>query len=144
MKKFETLTSQVVPLPIENIDTDQIIPARFLKATTREGFGDNLFRDWRFDTDNQPKTDFVLNNPTYTVKTLVVVQAASMPLGLFKTMVLMWSSAHSLPIYSKEMPLTTVYYRFRYLKSFWRKFSNWCTKIRQRRLLLILKNRQSC
>lgn len=71
MKKFETLTSQVVPLPIENIDTDQIIPARFLKATTREGFGDNLFRDWRFDTDNQPKIDFVLNNPTYTGKILV-------------------------------------------------------------------------
>lgn len=71
MKKFETLTSQVVPLPIENIDTDQIIPARFLKATTREGFGDNLFRDWRFDEDNQPKTDFVLNNPTYTGKILV-------------------------------------------------------------------------
>ncbi len=71
MKKFETLTSQVVPLPIENIDTDQIIPARFLKATTREGFGDNLFRDWRFDTDNQPKTDFVLNNPPYTGKILV-------------------------------------------------------------------------
>jgi len=71
MKKFETLTSQVVPLPIENIDTDQIIPARFLKATTRVGFGDNLFRDWRFDTDNQPKTDFVLNNPTYTGKILV-------------------------------------------------------------------------
>jgi 3-isopropylmalate/(R)-2-methylmalate dehydratase small subunit len=71
MKKFETLTSQVVPLPIENIDTDQIIPARFLKATTREGFGDNLFRDWRFDADNQPKTDFVLNNPTYTGKILV-------------------------------------------------------------------------
>ncbi len=71
MKKFETLTSRVVPLPIENIDTDQIIPARFLKATTREGFGDNLFRDWRFDTDNQPKTDFVLNNPTYSGKILV-------------------------------------------------------------------------
>ena len=71
MKKFETFTSPVVPLPIENIDTDQIIPPRFLKATTREGFGDNLFRDWRFDTDNQPKTDFVLNNPTYTGKILV-------------------------------------------------------------------------
>jgi 3-isopropylmalate/(R)-2-methylmalate dehydratase small subunit len=71
MKKFETLTSQVVPLPIENIDTDQIIPARFLKATTREGFGDNLFRDWRFDSENQPKADFVLNNPTYSGKILV-------------------------------------------------------------------------
>ncbi|GAA4183463.1 3-isopropylmalate dehydratase small subunit [Sphingobacterium sp. ML3W] len=71
MKKFETLTSQVVPLPIENIDTDQIIPARFLKATTREGFGDNLFRDWRFDSENQPKADFVLNSPTYSGKILV-------------------------------------------------------------------------
>ncbi|WP_104383783.1 3-isopropylmalate dehydratase small subunit [Sphingobacterium sp. HMA12] len=71
MKKFETLTSSVVPLPIENIDTDQIIPARFLKATTREGFGNNLFRDWRFDSDNQPKADFVLNNPIYSGKILV-------------------------------------------------------------------------
>lgn len=71
MKKFEKLTSSVVPLPIENIDTDQIIPARFLKATTREGFGENLFRDWRFDSNNQPKTDFVMNNPTYTGEILV-------------------------------------------------------------------------
>lgn len=71
MKKFETLRSQVVPLPIENIDTDQIIPARFLKATTREGFGNNLFRDWRFTSDNQPKADFVLNNPTFSGKILV-------------------------------------------------------------------------
>ena len=71
MKKFITLTSSVVPLAIENIDTDQIIPARFLKATTREGFGENLFRDWRYESDNQPKMDFVLNNPTYTGKILV-------------------------------------------------------------------------
>ncbi|KGE15010.1 3-isopropylmalate dehydratase small subunit [Sphingobacterium deserti] len=71
MKKFEKLTSQVVPLPIENIDTDQIIPARFLKATTREGFGDNLFRDWRFDSDNHPKADFVMNNSTFSGKILV-------------------------------------------------------------------------
>jgi 3-isopropylmalate/(R)-2-methylmalate dehydratase small subunit len=71
MKKFETLSSRVVPLPIENIDTDQIIPARFLKATTRDGFGDNLFRDWRYEADNQPKADFVLNNPTYNGKILV-------------------------------------------------------------------------
>ncbi|WP_166335300.1 3-isopropylmalate dehydratase small subunit [Sphingobacterium chungjuense] len=71
MKKFETLNSSVVPLPIENIDTDQIIPARFLKATTREGFGDNLFRDWRFDGDNQPKADFVMNDATYAGKILV-------------------------------------------------------------------------
>ncbi|QQD15756.1 3-isopropylmalate dehydratase small subunit [Sphingobacterium sp. UDSM-2020] len=71
MKKFETITTTVVPLPIENIDTDQIIPARFLKATTRDGFGDNLFRDWRYDSDNQPKSDFVMNNPTYVGKVLV-------------------------------------------------------------------------
>ncbi|WP_140937354.1 3-isopropylmalate dehydratase small subunit [Sphingobacterium lumbrici] len=71
MKKFETLSSRVVPLPIENIDTDQIIPARFLKATTRDGFGDNLFRDWRYEADNQPKADFVLNNPIYNGKILV-------------------------------------------------------------------------
>jgi 3-isopropylmalate/(R)-2-methylmalate dehydratase small subunit len=64
-ENFKTLQSTVVPLPIENIDTDQIIPARFLKATTREGFGDNLFRDWRYTADNQPKADFVLNSPTY-------------------------------------------------------------------------------
>lgn len=71
MKKFEKLTSQVVPLAIENIDTDQIIPARFLKATTREGFGDNLFRDWRYDSNNQPKADFVMNDATYSGKILV-------------------------------------------------------------------------
>ncbi|HLT88055.1 MAG TPA: 3-isopropylmalate dehydratase small subunit [Sphingobacterium sp.] len=71
MKKFEKLTSRIVPLPIENIDTDQIIPARFLKATTREGFGNNLFRDWRYDSDGQPKADFVMNNPTYSGKILV-------------------------------------------------------------------------
>lgn len=71
MKKFEKLTSSVVPLPIENIDTDQIIPARFLKATTREGFGENLFRDWRFDSNNLPKTDFVMNDPTYSGEILV-------------------------------------------------------------------------
>ncbi|MFC4212831.1 3-isopropylmalate dehydratase small subunit [Pedobacter lithocola] len=71
MKKFTKLTSAVVPLNIENIDTDQIIPARFLKATTREGFGENLFRDWRYENDNQPKTDFVLNDPTYSGQILV-------------------------------------------------------------------------
>jgi len=71
MKKFEKLTSAIVPLNIENIDTDQIIPARFLKATTREGFGENLFRDWRYNGDNTPKADFVLNNPTYSGKVLV-------------------------------------------------------------------------
>jgi 3-isopropylmalate/(R)-2-methylmalate dehydratase small subunit len=69
--KFTTLTTTAVPLAIENIDTDQIIPARFLKATTREGFGDNLFRDWRYDANNQPIAEFVLNNPKYRGKALV-------------------------------------------------------------------------
>ncbi|RYG09243.1 MAG: 3-isopropylmalate dehydratase small subunit, partial [Chitinophagaceae bacterium] len=71
MKKFTKLTSAVVPLNIENIDTDQIIPARFLKATTREGFGENLFRDWRYENDNSTKADFVLNDPTYAGQVLV-------------------------------------------------------------------------
>ncbi|WP_138482547.1 3-isopropylmalate dehydratase small subunit [Dyadobacter bucti] len=69
--KFTVLTSTAVPLPIENVDTDQIIPARFLKATKREGFGDNLFRDWRYNGDDSPKQDFVLNNPIYSGKILV-------------------------------------------------------------------------
>ena len=69
--KFETLKSTAVPLPIENVDTDQIIPARFLKATERKGFGDNLFRDWRYNNDESPKSDFVLNNPIYSGKILV-------------------------------------------------------------------------
>ncbi len=69
--KFNVLTSTAVPLPIENVDTDQIIPARFLKATERKGFGDNLFRDWRFNQDDTPKEDFVLNNPKYSGKILV-------------------------------------------------------------------------
>jgi len=64
MEKFIKLTSTVVPLPVENIDTDQIIPARFLKATTREGFGDNLFRDWRYDQNNNPVPGFILNDPS--------------------------------------------------------------------------------
>ena len=69
--KFNVLTSTAVPLPIENVDTDQIIPARFLKATERKGFGDNLFRDWRYHPDNTPKEHFVLNNPIYSGKILV-------------------------------------------------------------------------
>jgi len=68
---FKTLTSSAVPLPIENVDTDQIIPARFLKATERIGFGDNLFRDWRYNQDGSPKSEFVLNNSTYSGKILV-------------------------------------------------------------------------
>ncbi len=66
-----TLTSTCVPLPIENVDTDQIIPARFLKATNKEGFGDNLFADWRYSKDGIPKPDFVLNNPLYSGEILV-------------------------------------------------------------------------
>ncbi|HOI26594.1 MAG: 3-isopropylmalate dehydratase small subunit [Paludibacteraceae bacterium] len=71
MDKFKTLTSTIVPLPIENVDTDQIIPARFLKATSKEGFGDNLFRDWRYDKQGNPIKDFVLNDPTYKGEILV-------------------------------------------------------------------------
>src|ERR1700744_6559278 len=70
-KIFKHIQTSVVPLPIENIDTDQIIPARFLKATTREGFGNNLFRDWRFDENDNPKPEFILNHPTYSGKILV-------------------------------------------------------------------------
>ncbi len=70
--KFITLHSSMVPLNIENIDTDQIIPARFLKATTRKGFGDNVFYDWRYNTDGTPKADFAMNNPKYSGKVLVV------------------------------------------------------------------------
>ena len=69
--KFKILKSTVVPLPIENVDTDQIIPARFLKATERIGFGDNLFRDWRYNSDNSEKEDFVLNDNKYSGKILV-------------------------------------------------------------------------
>ncbi len=70
-EKFDVIISRCVPLPVENIDTDQIIPARFLKATSREGFGDNLFRDWRFDKEGNPIKDFVLNDPTYSGCVLV-------------------------------------------------------------------------
>jgi 3-isopropylmalate/(R)-2-methylmalate dehydratase small subunit len=73
-KIFKHIQSTVVPVNIENIDTDQIIPARFLKATTRDGFGNNLFRDWRFDENDQPKTDFVLNNPLYSGKILLAAK----------------------------------------------------------------------
>jgi len=71
LEKFINTTSPAVPLPIENVDTDQIIPARFLKSTTREGFGENLFRDWRYDGKDEPIADFVLNNPIYSGNILV-------------------------------------------------------------------------
>ena len=69
--KFKIIKSSAYPLPIENVDTDQIIPARFLKATERKGFGDNLFRDWRYNNNGSPKQDFVLNNSSYNGKILV-------------------------------------------------------------------------
>lgn len=72
MEKFTTIQTTAVPLNMEDVDTDQIIPARFLKATTREGFGDNLFRDWRYNADNTLKEDFVLNDKTFSGKILVV------------------------------------------------------------------------
>ena len=71
IKKFQSIESSAVPLPIENVDTDQIIPARFLKATTRDGFGENLFRDWRYDKSGQPKAEFALNNPEYSGSILI-------------------------------------------------------------------------
>ncbi|RXK82766.1 3-isopropylmalate dehydratase small subunit [Filimonas effusa] len=75
-KKIDIVATSAVPLNIENIDTDQIIPARFLKATSRDGFGKNLFRDWRYENDdeNQPKADFILNNPVYKGKILVAAK----------------------------------------------------------------------
>ena len=71
IEKFKTIESSFVPLPYENVDTDQIIPARFLKATERKGFVDNLFRDWRYDNDNNPIPDFPLNNPKYSGSIIV-------------------------------------------------------------------------
>ena len=71
MQPLRIIHSTFVPVPLEQVDTDQIIPARFLKATERKGFGDNLFRDWRYNSDDSPKQDFILNNPTYTGKILV-------------------------------------------------------------------------
>ncbi|HTJ13590.1 MAG TPA: 3-isopropylmalate dehydratase small subunit [Dinghuibacter sp.] len=71
MNAFTTITSTIVPMPMENVDTDQIIPARFLKATTKDGFGENLFRDWRYDNTGAPIQDFILNNPLYGGQVLV-------------------------------------------------------------------------
>jgi len=71
MEKFTTIESRAVPMAIDNVDTDQIIPARFLKATSREGFGENLFRDWRFDENDKPRAGFILNDPTYSGSILI-------------------------------------------------------------------------
>ena len=96
--KFKTLTSTCIPLPMENVDTDQIIPARFLKATTREGFGDNLFRDWRYDKEGNPIPGFVLNDPTYSAD-----RVENMPHGLLPDMDSKLSFQVFLPIFLKTM-----------------------------------------
>lgn len=109
--KFNIITSTCVPLPLENVDTDQIIPARFLKATTREEkfFGDNLFRDWRYNADGSLNKDFVLNNPTYSGqilvagKTSVRVPAVNTLPGLLQDMVSAWWYPVSLPIFIRIM-----------------------------------------
>ena len=99
--KFNIITSTCVPLPLENVDTDQIIPARFLKATTKEGFGENLFRDWRYDKEGNKIESFVLNDPTYSGKILVAVPAVSMRLGRSPiTVSVSWSPVSS-PIFIK-------------------------------------------
>lgn len=95
-QKFNIINSTCVPLPLENVDTDQIIPARFLKATTKEGFGENLFRDWRYDKQGNKIESFVLNDPTYGGQILVAARtsvqeaAASMRHGPLPTMVSAW------------------------------------------------------
>ncbi len=106
--KFTTLVSTAVPLPIENIDTDQIIPARFLKATTREGFGENLFRDWRYDAEGNPKPDFAMNSPLY--KGEILVAGKNFGCGSSREHAA-WAIARwcrvSSPTYSVTTPLTT-------------------------------------
>ena len=108
-QKFNIITSTCVPLPLENVDTDQIIPARFLKATTKEGFGENLFRDWRYDKQGNKIDSFVLNDPTYSGQVLVAGRtsvravAASMRHGPLPTMVSAWWSAVSLQISTRIM-----------------------------------------
>ena len=97
-QKFNIITSTCIPLPLENVDTDQIIPARFLKATTRDEkfFGDNLFRDWRYRPDGSLNKDFVLNNPKYSgqilvaERTSVAVPAVNTLRGLLPDMVFGW------------------------------------------------------
>ena len=87
IQKFTTLTATAVPLPIENIDTDQIIPARFLKSTSRSGFGDNLFYDWRYDEKGKLKEEFVMNKSEFRGPILVAVQVASTQRGLSQAQV---------------------------------------------------------
>ena len=109
--KFNIITSTCVPLPLENVDTDQIIPARFLKATTREEkfFGDNLFRDWRYNADGSLNKDFVLNNPTYSGQILVAGKnfgsgsSVNMQPGQLPAMVSVWWYPVFLPIFIRIM-----------------------------------------
>ena len=122
-QKLNIIKSTCVPLPLENIDTDQIIPARFLKATDKQGFGDNLFRDWRYDKNNQPIKDFVLNNPKYGGCILVAGRnfgsgssrehAAWGPLQAMDSVLLL---ALSLQTFTKITNLTTLYFLLLYLK----------------------------
>ena len=110
-QKFNIITSTCVPLPLENVDTDQIIPARFLKATTREEkfFGDNLFRDWRYNPDGSLNEDFVLNNPTYGGEILVAGKnfgsgsSRNMLHGRLPDMVFVWSFRVSSLIFIRIM-----------------------------------------
>ncbi len=109
--KFNIITSTCVPLPLENVDTDQIIPARFLKATTREEkfFGDNLFRDWRYNADGSLNKDFVLNNPTYSGQILVAGKnfgsgsSREHAAGQLPDMVSVWWYPVFLPIFIRIM-----------------------------------------
>lgn len=106
-QQFNIITSTCVPLPLENVDTDQIIPARFLKATDKKGFGDNLFRDWRYNKDGTLKKDFVLNDPRYggvilvAGKISVLVRVESMRHGLLPVMVSGLSLAVFLQTFTK-------------------------------------------
>ena len=108
-QKFNIITSTCVPLPLENVDTDQIIPARFLKATDKKGFGDNLFRDWRYNADGTPNKDFVLNDPTYGGQILVAgknfgcARAVNTRRGRLPAMDSGSSCRVFLPIYIKTM-----------------------------------------
>ena len=114
-QKFNIITSTCVPLPLENVDTDQIIPARFLKATTREGFGENLFRDWRYNPDGSVNKDFVLNNPTYGGEILVAGKisvpdrAGNTPLGPSPITDFGLSYRVFLPIFTKTTNSTISY-----------------------------------
>ena len=116
IKKIDIITSTCIPLPQENVDTDQIIPARFLKAVSREGFGENLFRDWRFDKTGQPIRDFILNNPLYSGSILVAGknfgsgssrEHAAWAIAGYGFQVVVSSF---FPLFSRTKPLTTAYF----------------------------------